>query len=157
MGKRPGARVRSRAGVKSSMPTTPLRRRTQAPVLVSTLSPPFAAVLSAVMPGLGQLYNRDGAKAAAILCSTFGIWAGLAWTTVGPEASRSWLSAGDPPAVAKPGVLSWRQDSVDVQRQRERGNLLAASERSDWRVYGADGVPPRFSAATPVRSSLAHQ
>jgi hypothetical protein len=26
------------------------------------------------MPGLGQLYNRDDAKAAAILCSTFGIW-----------------------------------------------------------------------------------
>ena len=75
------------------MPTTPLRRRTPAPVLVSTPNPPLAAVLSAVIPGLGQLYNRDGAKAAAILCSTFGIWAGLAWTTVGPEASRSWLSA----------------------------------------------------------------
>jgi hypothetical protein len=45
------------------------------------------------MPGLGQLYNRDDAKAAAILCSTFGIWAALAWTTVGPDASRSWLSA----------------------------------------------------------------
>ena len=25
-------------------------------------------------------------------------------------------------------------------RQRESGNLLAASERSDWRVYGADGA-----------------
>ena len=46
-----------------------------------------------MMPGLGQLYNREEAKAAAILCSTFGIWAGLVWTTVGPDASRSWLSA----------------------------------------------------------------
>jgi hypothetical protein len=45
------------------------------------------------MPGLGQLYNREDAKAAALLCSTFGIWAGLVWTTVGPDASRSWLSA----------------------------------------------------------------
>jgi hypothetical protein len=45
------------------------------------------------MPGLGQLYNREKAKAAATLCSTFGIWAGLLWTTVGPETSRSWLSA----------------------------------------------------------------
>lgn len=61
--------------------------------IVSTPRPLFAAGLSAVMPGLGQLYNREDAKAAAILCSTFGIWAGLAWTTVGPDASRSWLSA----------------------------------------------------------------
>lgn len=61
--------------------------------VVSTPSPLFAAGLSAVMPGLGQLYNREDAKAAAILCSTFGIWAGLVWTTVGPAASRSWLSA----------------------------------------------------------------
>jgi hypothetical protein len=41
------------------------------------------------MPGLGQLYNRDDAKAAAILCSTFGIWAGLAWTTVGVRVVNS--------------------------------------------------------------------
>ena len=60
---------------------------------MSTPSPLLAAGLSAVMPGLGQLYNREDAKAAAILCSTFGIWAGLVWTTVGPDASRSWLSA----------------------------------------------------------------
>ena len=60
---------------------------------MSTPSPLFAAGLSAVMPGLGQLYNREDAKAAAILCSTFGIWAGMVWTTVGPDASRSWLSA----------------------------------------------------------------
>jgi hypothetical protein len=61
--------------------------------IVSTPSPLFAAGLSAVMPGLGQLYNREDAKAAAILFSTFGIWAGLVWTTAGPAASRSWLSA----------------------------------------------------------------
>ncbi len=60
---------------------------------MSTPSPLFAAGLSAVMPGLGQLYNREDAKAAAILCSTFGIWAGLVWTTAGPAASRSWFSA----------------------------------------------------------------
>jgi hypothetical protein len=60
---------------------------------VSTRSPLFAAGLSAVMPGLGQLYNREDAKAAAILCSTFGIWAGLVWTTVGPDAWRWWLCA----------------------------------------------------------------
>jgi hypothetical protein len=33
---------------------------------VSTPSPLFAAGLSAVMPGLGQLYNCEDAKAAAI-------------------------------------------------------------------------------------------
>ena len=60
---------------------------------MSISSPLFAAGPSAVMPGLGQLYNREDAKAAAILCSTFGIWAGLVWTTVGPDAPRSWLSA----------------------------------------------------------------
>ena len=34
------------------------------------------------MPGLGQLYNREDAKAAAILFSTFGIWAGLVRTSL---------------------------------------------------------------------------
>ena len=60
---------------------------------MSTPSPLLAAGLSAVMPGLGQLYNREDGKAAGILFSTFGIWAGLVWTTTGPEAWRSWLSA----------------------------------------------------------------
>ena len=60
---------------------------------MSAPNPLLAAGLSAVMPGLGQLYNGEDAKAAATLCSTFGIWAGLVWTTVGPDASRSWLSA----------------------------------------------------------------
>lgn len=54
---------------------------------------PFvAAGLSAILPGIGQLYNGEHAKAAAILCSSLGIWAGLLWTTIGPEAFRSWLT-----------------------------------------------------------------
>ena len=60
---------------------------------MSTPSPLLAAGLSAVMPGLGQLYNGEDAKGVAILCSAFGIWAGLVWTTVGPDASRSWVAA----------------------------------------------------------------
>jgi hypothetical protein len=83
------------------------------------------------MPGLGQLYNREDAKAAAILCSTFGIWAGLLWTTIGPDASRSWLSAVALllvyPFLLLPAVL-------DAHR-RASGTPEASSSRAGrWRV-----------------------
>jgi hypothetical protein len=98
---------------------------------VSTSSPLFAAGLSAVMPGLGQLYNREDAKAGAILCSTFGIWAGLVWTTVGPDASRSWLSAVALllvyPFVLLPAVL-------DAHRRASGIPEVSSSNARRWHV-----------------------
>jgi hypothetical protein len=83
------------------------------------------------MPGLGQLYNREDAKAAAILCSTFGIWAGLLWTTVGPDASRSWLSAVALlfayPFLLLPAVL-------DAHRRANGNPEVLSSDASRWPV-----------------------
>ena len=83
------------------------------------------------MPGLGQLYNGEDAKAAAILCSTFGIWAGLVWTTVGPDASRSWLSAVALllvyPFLLLPAVL-------DAHRRASGIPEISSSRASRWHV-----------------------
>lgn len=98
---------------------------------VSTHRPLFAAGLSAVMPGLGQLYNREDAKAAAILCSTFGIWAGVLWTTIGPDVSRSWLSAVALllayPFLLLPAVL-------DAHRRSRGMPKLSSSRAVSWHV-----------------------
>ena len=99
--------------------------------VVSTPSPLFAAGLSAVMPGLGQLYNREDGKAAAILCSTFGIWAGLVWTTVGPEAYRSWLSA-IALLLAYPFLLL--PTVLDAHRRARGIPELSPSHAVRWRV-----------------------
>lgn len=56
-------------------------------------SPLLAAVLSLLVPGLGQLYAGDRAKGIALLCITAGVWGGIAMSTVGPAALRSWLTA----------------------------------------------------------------
>jgi hypothetical protein len=83
------------------------------------------------MPGLGQLYNREDAKAAAILCSTFGIWAGLVWTAAGPDASRSWLSAVALllayPFLLLPAVL-------DAYRRASGVPETSSSRASRWHV-----------------------
>lgn len=41
--------------------------------MTTTRSPWLAAVLSAILPGLGQVYNRDRAKGIAMLCMALGI------------------------------------------------------------------------------------
>lgn len=83
------------------------------------------------MPGLGQLYNREDAKAAAILFSTFGIWGGLVWTTAGPDASRSWLSAVALllayPFLLLPAVL-------DAYRRASGISEASASDAGRWQV-----------------------
>ena len=55
-------------------------------------APYLAAGLSLIVPGLGQLRNREHAKGIAILCITVGIWLWMAMATVGPGYFRSWLS-----------------------------------------------------------------
>lgn len=52
-------------------------------------SPFIAALCSLLIPGVGQLYNRDVPKGLAILCIDGGIGVGLALATVGPAGFRS--------------------------------------------------------------------
>ena len=55
---------------------------------------PFvAAALSGLLPGLGQLHNGESAKGIALLFTSAGLLGGLLLATVGPDSSRSWLSA----------------------------------------------------------------
>lgn len=56
------------------------------------MSPLGAAVLSAVLPGLGQLANGERAKGLAVLASSVGVIAGIAVAAVGPLAMRSWIT-----------------------------------------------------------------
>ena len=55
-------------------------------------SPFLAAILSALLPGLGQWLNGERAKGVALLCVTIGIWFWLAMATIGPASFRSWFS-----------------------------------------------------------------
>jgi TM2 domain-containing membrane protein YozV len=61
-------------------------------MISSTRSPLLAAILSLLVPGLGQLYNGERAKGVAILCIDAGIGVGIGLSSVGPEGFRSWLS-----------------------------------------------------------------
>lgn len=88
-------------------------------------------MLSAAVPGLGQIYNGERAKGVAILCSTLGLWGGLYWSTLGPEASRSWLSAlalaVTYPLVVWPAVL-------DAHRFAQGGLQAAPAPTGRWPV-----------------------
>lgn len=89
---------------------------------MSFYRPIVAAALSALVPGLGQLYNRRPAAGAATLVSTLGIWLALAWTTLGPPDSRSWLTAATLlvayPFLLVPAVLDAVRDRSDVAVSR---------------------------------------
>jgi len=55
-------------------------------------SPVVALILSAVVPGTGQLYNGERAKGIAFLCLTLGTGVLMALATWGPSAFRSRLT-----------------------------------------------------------------
>lgn len=55
-------------------------------------SPRLAAGLSALLPGLGQLYLGDRPKGIAILAAAAGVLAGVALAVAGPAALRSWAT-----------------------------------------------------------------
>ena len=63
------------------------------PPPLTQCSPFVAGLLSLLVPGLGQLYNREWAKGMAVLCIAAGLGGGMLMATVGPERSRSWLTA----------------------------------------------------------------
>ncbi|MFQ5739860.1 MAG: hypothetical protein ACE5JX_12695 [Acidobacteriota bacterium] len=55
-------------------------------------SPNLATFLSALLPGLGQLYKGDRAKGAATLLTSVGILAAILGASFGPVAVRSRMS-----------------------------------------------------------------
>lgn len=55
-------------------------------------SPRLAAGLSALLPGLGQLYAGERATGIAALCASAGILGGIALAVAGPPALRSWTT-----------------------------------------------------------------
>lgn len=55
-------------------------------------SPYSAALLSFVLPGMGQLYNGEHAKGIALLCIDLGIAFGMIMATIGPASFRSLLT-----------------------------------------------------------------
>lgn len=56
-------------------------------------SPCIACGLSLIVPGVGQWYNGERVKGAAILCMDAGIALGVWLATSGPTALRSWVTA----------------------------------------------------------------
>jgi hypothetical protein len=57
-------------------------------------SPLAAAFLSALAPGLGQIFVGNAPTGVALLCTAAGIGGGVAAALLGPPAFRSWLTAG---------------------------------------------------------------
>ncbi len=118
----------------------------------------IAAGLSCLLPGLGQLHNKEIAKGVALLCTAAGLLGGLLWSIIGPETSRSWLSAL---LLAALIPLVWLPAILDAH-QRARG--LPATFLSDTRRWyvvmmllsvGPMAVPllwqsPGFSRAAKV-------
>lgn len=76
-----------------------------------------AAGLSALLPGLGQLYNRERAKGVALLLTAAGVLGGLLWSTLGPRASRSAVTV----ALLLPVYLLLWLPAVHDAYKRARG------------------------------------
>ncbi len=83
-------------------------------------SPVVAAALSALLPGLGQVYVGNTPTGVALLCTTAGIAGGIAVALAGPAAFRSWLTAGVLgfmyPFVWFPSVLDAAQAASGAER-----------------------------------------
>lgn len=64
--------------------------------IVGSKSPVLAAVLSGVLPGLGQFYTRQWRKGAAFLVG-FLVLAGIFFSVVDPEALQRAAASGATP------------------------------------------------------------
>lgn len=56
---------------------------------MSQRTPQVAALLSVVIPGLGQIYNDEHPKGLAILCISLGVWFGIYVSIYGHPVYRS--------------------------------------------------------------------
>lgn len=94
-------------------------------------SPLLAAVLSLLMPGLGQLYTGDRATGIAILCIAAGVWGGVAASAVGPAAMRSGLTAL---FLGLAYLFVWIPSAIDAHHQAAgRPSRLVSGGRA-WYV-----------------------
>lgn len=116
-------------------------------------SPYVAAVLSFVVPGLGQLLNGERAKGVAILCITAGMWAGLLMATIGPSAARSVLTIC---LLGFAYIFVWIPAIMDAYQRASGMRTSLFSGEKVWYVIfmllmvGPMGLPllwqsPRFS------------
>lgn len=87
-----------------------LRSRTGASITAATL-------LSALLPGLGQLYNNERGKGIALLLTATTVLAALLWSTVGPSDSRSLLTS----VLLLPVYLLLWVPAVRDARERAKG------------------------------------
>ena len=128
-----------------------------------TRSPGVAAVLSLLLPGLGQLYNQERPKGVALLCMTAGIAYGLVMATVGPAAFRSLVTAV---LLAVVYLFVWPPAVVDAyQRAAGKPSTWLSGEKA-WYVIlmlltvGPMAVPllwqsPRFSRGGKIGWTIA--
>jgi len=116
-------------------------------------SPRLAAALSALLPGLGQLYLGERAKGVAVLAAALGILAGIALALVGPAALRSWATVA---MLAVVYPFLWLPAVRDAYRgARGQSSPLLAGEQVWYVIFmlaivGPMAVPllwqsPRFS------------
>ena len=125
---------------------------------VRSRSPAVAAVLSLGVPGLGQLYNRETAKGAVIVCMSLGVYGGILLATAGPPAFRSWLTVG---LLALAYLCFWIPAVIDAHQQARGASAPLLSGERTWYVVlmlltvGPMALPllwgsPRFSRTAKI-------
>lgn len=119
-------------------------------------------MLSALLPGLGQIYNGETSKGVALVLIAGGIIAAICFSVIGPAAMRSTLTCVMLAAVY---VLVWAPAVVDANKGTSaRARALLAGERR-WYVIvmllsaGPMALPllwqsPRFSRAAKILWSV---
>ncbi len=129
---------------------------------MSQRSPILAAILSSLLPGLGQFYQGDRAKGIALLCISVGIAWGIGMALFGPSMFRSLLSVIMLGVVY---VVVWVSAIVDAYQQTAGvARPLLSGDRA-WYVIvllitvGPMALPllwqsPRFSKTAKIIWSL---
>jgi len=125
---------------------------------MSTRSPWCAALLSLVVPGIGQLYNGDRTKALAVLLMVAGIAMGILMATVGPPAFHSILTTL---ILGVAYLFIWGPTVVDAYQRASGHPATVLSGEKPWYVIfmlltvGPMAIPllwqsPRFSRTAKV-------
>ena len=107
----------------STMPSIPSRQTMRSPIL--------AALLSLIAPGLGQLYNGERAKGAAVLCIALFTWFGIILAAFGPAAMRSRLTVI---FLALAYVSAWIPAAIDAYQRASGTATPLLSHLTAWYV-----------------------
>ncbi len=94
-------------------------------------SPALGAVLSLLLPGLGQLYTGERAKGIAVLCISLGTWLGMALSALGPSTVRSPLTVL---MLAIVYLFIWIPSVIDAYRDASGRPSRLLSDGSAWYV-----------------------